>query len=372
MIPFCLLFLALAAAQQPEVAPIQLERAPGNAQFAGVYHPATGLQPAGSQARFGPELIWNCQVLGNYYSVRGARQEWIDEGVLPQRHAQPVEQINGLSYSYCSGDDQPNGLVSVMRIYEETAACAGPADWPVSTCAYTLTGLPAGDSSGNLLCWTVQIDLAGFECDLAVDPAQQQLFGWSNTFPQDLTQTGPRYATGDGHTWLGSENSFVWFDRHESSRNAAFLGCYWWGGLPLAQFAMGLHAQVPEVFAETARGGAGADDSLKLYALNSFRVGEAPMVEVRAIADGQLVPSTRLWASTERVDMGLQQALGLDAHLLVPRWKLAWDEGADGFHTGPVIPAWAAGRTYYLQAAQLGAAGRPTAFSAHALRVHVP
>ena len=50
-----------------------------------------------------------------------------------------------------------------MRIYEETAACAGPADWPVSTCAYTLTGLPAGDSSGNLLCWTVQIDLAGFE-----------------------------------------------------------------------------------------------------------------------------------------------------------------------------------------------------------------
>ncbi|MAW59476.1 MAG: hypothetical protein CMJ94_01430 [Planctomycetes bacterium] len=364
MLLSALTLLMLQQAAPPE---LELHRVPGNAQFAGVYHPATGLDRSGQQARQGPELLWNSLNQSNYYSYGGAYQEWIDEGTLPQRHAELNEQINGLRFTYCSLNPHPNGVSDVLRIYEENDSCPGPPAWPTSTCAYTLQGLPGGTPNGEVQCWVVYVNLSGFECNLEIDPAQGQMFGWSHTWRSE--QTGAWVCWRVPH---GSEDNFDWYDRTATNQNAAFLGCYWFGGQPPSQFVMGFYGSPPDVFAESARSGPGADDNLMLCAEDSFRVGQAPVVRVLGLDEPGLVKNSLLWASTQRVEMDLQPALGLDAHLLVPRWNQAWESHSpSGLHQGTALPAWASGRTYYLQAAQLGPAGRPLAFSAHALRVLV-
>lgn len=343
-------------------------RTTGAPQYAGVYHPATGLQPGGNGARFGPELIWNSHRLGNYYSVPGADQEWIDEGVLPVRHAEPVEQINGMRFTYCTTVSSTNGLSGVVRFYDETAGCSGPLDWPASDCEFAIAGLPGAGQGNSLTCWTVDLDLSGFECDLPVDPAQTQLFGWSMT-----------WAHHDTGSWLtshpmppGGECYFTWFDRTESSYNTAFLGCYWFSCIPPEQFACALYGQPPDVFAESSPYGPGQDATLKLAALDTLQIDQAPMIEVREIGSGHLSGPSQLWISRSRVDLNLEAVLGIDARLLVPRRQLVWDSyETSGFHMGVPLPAVAQGKTYFIQAAQYGAGGLPIAFTAHALRVTV-
>lgn len=366
MLTFSALAL-LSLPQTPATQSVPRYRTTGAPQYAGVYHPTRGLDPGAPRSRFGPEVIWNAHRLGNYYTIPGSNQEWIDEGILPQRHTELTEQINGMRFTYCSQDPNPNGLDGVVRFYEETVICGGPPSWPSENCQYEVIGLPGASQAGIVECWTVDLDLSGVECNLGLDVASQQHFGWSVTWESDLT--GP---------WLmaapmppGGDCSWVWYDRNESNPNQAFLGCYWFGCIPLEQFTCALFGQPPEVFAESSQDGPGADDSLSLHALTGFVAGQSPVVEVRRIGRGTLIGGSQVWASKDRVDIDLQCHLGLDAHLLVSRNHLVWDDvELDGVHETGTIPPWMVGQTYYLQAAQPGGLG-PIALSANALRVTV-
>ena len=167
-----------ATAQQKQQ--MTVNKVTATPQFAGQYHPSTGLvQSNGSTAKFGPESIYNNNVLTGYYSIPGADQEWIDEGVLVDRNSTSTDQINGMNFTYCSADSNPNGIATIVTIYDETVRCAGPAVWPAADCAYGVAGLPGGNN-GNLACWIVTLELTGFECNLATDASGNKLFGFAN------------------------------------------------------------------------------------------------------------------------------------------------------------------------------------------------
>jgi hypothetical protein len=131
--------------------------------------------------------------LSNYYVLAGQLQEFVDEGILLDRNHDSIEQLNGMEFTYCSIDPSPNGIGATINFYDETLPCQGPSSWPVADCSYSFDGLPGGPN-GNLACWTIELDLTGFECDLTTDPAAQRLFGWSTTWNQPAS--GPWLAQG--------------------------------------------------------------------------------------------------------------------------------------------------------------------------------
>ncbi len=242
--------LLLAGLATPAVAqiqaPVQKATTP---QFAGVYHMGEGtLDRSATSPRLGPAVLFNNMILSGYYSVPGAGQEWIDEGGLLDRNApipgdpDPWDQINGFDFVYCSTEPDPtqnSGTISIT-FYDETVRCAGPPTWPTANCAYDIIGLPLGGATGNIQCWIVTVDLmCGFECppdmsgefrteDLGV---VDRLFGWG--FIPAQNNTGPWLAKGG----YRRDNSFTWFD----PTTGAFIGCFWFGGFPFANFAMRLY-----------------------------------------------------------------------------------------------------------------------------------
>ncbi len=225
--------------------PVQKATTP---QFAGVYTLDGGLQKTAVNGRSGPAVIFNNMILSGYYSVPGAGQEWIDEGGLMDRNTSLTDQINGFQFVYCSTEPDPTGNSGTIDItfYDETVRCAGPPTWPTANCAYSIVGLPLGGPTGNIQCWIVTVDLGcGFECppDLTSDFRTEEmgvvdrLFGWG--FIPMQNNTGPWLAKGG----YRRDNSFTWFD----PTTGAFIGCFWFGGFPFANFAMKLYGNAVNV-----------------------------------------------------------------------------------------------------------------------------
>lgn len=361
------LTLVLASAPQvdDDAQRVRIERASGAPQFAGVYHPRFGFREATDRgARFGPEIVWNAPQLSNYYSIPGAEQEWVDGGTLRRRHAEPREQFNSLEFTYCTSINPPAGLASTMRFYDEHVECRGPSAWPTANCSYGLSGLP-GHSNANstLSCWTVAVDLSGVECDLALDPVQNRMFGWSNTWEND--DTGPWL------TWAnapGVDNSFMWYDRVAMTNE----GCWWHGGLAILQFDLRLWGQPPEVFAYTSQAGVGADMSLALEAHDTARAGASILFTLIDLTQGTSAEAPgMLFASWARADQDLQARFGIDASLLIDADQVKWRSfSSHGTHQSPTIPSSAKGNSIYVQGVQLLGA-RPTRLTAHALEMIV-
>jgi hypothetical protein len=221
-------------------------------KFAGVYKAATGEFLPASQERSISVVIFNNMTLTNYYSVPGANQEWIDDGILNDRNQSPghgpwfSDQVNAFDFIYCSSDVAPTGTITITY-YDENVECAGPVNL-VPLCAYAITGLPMGTATGALQCWIVSVDLkGGFECPnnaaqtfrtTEAHPANP-LFGWG-IIPA-LNNTGPWIRKGG----KGTVNDFTWFDRSVSP--PIFVGCFWFGGVPFASFAMKMYGYEPNV-----------------------------------------------------------------------------------------------------------------------------
>ena len=343
-----------ATAQQKQQ--MTVNKVTATPQFAGQYHPSTGLvQSNGGFAKFGPESIYNNNVLTGYYSIPGADQEWIDEGSLVDRNSTSTDQINGMNFTYCSADTNPNGIATIVTIYDETVVCAGPATWPAADCAYGVAGLPGGNN-GNLACWIVTLELTGFECNLATDASGNKLFGFANIW--DNANTGPWLSNGG----LNNDNSFVWFDTLANNANNAFLGCYWFGGAPHAGFATEFYGNAVETTSFSSAGGPGADDNLILGTDVSAQVGSTVNFTVLDGAFGSAVAST-LWASASAVDVDLSGSFGIDAHMLANYNSRRFTSvSATGTHTLTVPAGAGGGKTWYTQAAT-GAGGAPTAMS---------
>ncbi|NQU48856.1 MAG: hypothetical protein HQ519_09435 [Planctomycetes bacterium] len=214
-----------AISQQKQKVKVQAAVTPNHA---GIFAPAGGLNIAGTGGRVGTVHIVNNSTLTNYFSIPGAQQEWIDNNILMDTDGTGAESVSTLKYTYCSSDVNPNGISEVLTIYDDSIYCAGPSNWPVADCAYSVSGLP-GAVNGALACWIVTLDLAGVECNLTDGHGGSA--GWGQVW--DNSSTGPWLANGG----LGQTNSFTWFDWNVPNANA-FQGCYWFGGVPHAGFDM--------------------------------------------------------------------------------------------------------------------------------------
>ena len=247
-----------------------------NPKFAGVYRMDTGLDASASAARSGPAVIFNNNVLSGYYSVPGAAQEWVDEGGLYDRDGLKLEdQINGFNFTYCTSEFDPNGVggTYIATFYDDNIWCAGPSTWPTAVCAYGLGGLPLSPD-GNLGCWIVTVDLmGGFECppDLSTSfPTEgvpdingaPRYFSWGGTW--DVNNTGPWIARGG----YRRDNSFTWFD----TNTGTLAGCFWFGGFPFANFAMGMNGNAAGIKCYTG-GGFGTPNQLGLTISGSITAG---------------------------------------------------------------------------------------------------
>lgn len=238
-------------------------------QYAGTFHPSTGLVTPGSERNraIGNYLIVNNNRLSNYYSVPGKNQEWVDNNVIAYRSTTGDEQANGISYVYCSAETNPNGIFETIHIYDDSVYCAGPTNWPVSDCSYTVEGLPGGNN-GNLACWLVVLDLYGVECNLTSGHGGSM--GWGQVWDNDTS--GPWIANGG----LGQTDSFTWFDRDAPNANA-FQGCYWFGGLPWVGFSFQLWSGPEDsyrYFAEDLGGTSTALDGWQLQVDRAVKKGE--------------------------------------------------------------------------------------------------
>ncbi len=327
-------------------------------RYAGIYLPGLGLTPPNQTHRSAsaPVTLYNNAQLSNYYSFPGARQEWIDEGSLIPRHSQDGEQVLGAQLTYCTRAIRPGGLRADFRIYEQSAPCAGPNSWPASSCSYTLVGLPASPN-GNDACYTIDLDLRGFECDLDT-PGAPHTFGWSVVW--DADDTGLYTAWGGP----GNSDTFVWYDIDRGSRNAAYMGCYWFGGKPRAGFALQLFGGPPETFAQRASN-PGSADSLTLTAETQLTNDQLSVLHLRDRISHDQVDGV-LWISRARVERSLlSTGFGLDARELAafparlrPPNLISSQRGAFRVTPRGLPPG-----NWYSQAAQLDGFGQPIALS---------
>lgn len=191
---------------------------------------------------YGPDILFSTVAGFAYYWSTpggGTLQEWVDEAQLPNRGLTKLEQVTGMSWSYCEGLGT-SYFDATVRLYNDTTACVGPSSWTpgshsFATCEYLVTGLPGAG------CWQVGIDLScGNECVLpdGTNPLSltQGTIGWSVTAAPAGYYSGPilqRLADAPP----GSQDLFEWQDR-----NGSFFGmgayynatCYWFGGNPHA------------------------------------------------------------------------------------------------------------------------------------------
>jgi hypothetical protein len=346
----------LASAPAPQAPPQETQRlhratAP---VFAGTYHPTHGFlgHTQQSSARQGPATIFNNAQLSNYYSFPGARQEWIDEGTLLPRHADQREQIQSARITYCTRDIRPQGLKARLRIYEQSRACAGPDSWPTSTCDYVLTGLPSSPA-GNDACYAVEIDFSGVECNLSALPAPQT-FGWSVAW-HDVDQTGLYTAWGGA----GNDDSFVWYNPDRGSRNAAYLGCWWFGGKPRAGFALELRGGPANTFVYNPQQ-PGAQDTYRLTIDAQLQDQATSRFFLRKAATGKRAEGM-LWFSAQKVERSLLGTpLALDAHELAQFATRLRPPDVVQIKNGmtPFTPVGMPAGVYYSQAAALDASGQ--------------
>jgi hypothetical protein len=341
--------MSSVSAQQKQSMTVQ--KANTSPIFAGVFHPATGLNSSsGNTPKVGPVTLYNNNNYSNYYSLPGKDQEWVDNGRLLDRNHDSLEQFGSFDFTYCSTSSNANGVTTTIRFYDESVYCAGPVNWPTSDCAYQFNNLPGG-TNGNLACWFVLVDLAGVECNLTSDPAGNQRFGWSHTWGDNFS--GSWIAEGG----LGQTSSWTWWDRNASNANSGYQGCYWFGWPPWNGFAMAAQGN----YAETSNVDCppGIDDSLWLSINDEVQVGKTVSWTVTGQSAGA---TTHFWASPDVVCNDLNTAFGIDAHEIARYGSRVFQNDALGSHTFTIPPTAGGGLTWYTQAATRSA-GLPTAMS---------
>lgn len=333
-----------ASAQQKQQ--MTVNKTTATPQFAGTFHPSTGLVNSnGGVAKLGPDSIFNNNILSNYYSVPGMDQEWIDEGILADRNSGSTDQINGMNFTYCS--NEAVAIQNTITVYDEVTICGGPLAWPTADCAYAVGGLP-GQNNGAFACWIVTVDLTGIECNVTTDPAQNRYFGWGQAW--DNASTGPWIASGGN----GADNSFTWFDTNAPNANAAFLGCYWFGGTPFANFAAQLFGNPVETFSySSATNGRRADDNIVMTLDASAQAG-ATVTFSTGVA-------TTLFAASTAVDVDLLPIFGIEASLLADYQRRQFTSTGLTDHA-VTVPAGISGM-FYTQAGAVDINGNPTAMS---------
>jgi hypothetical protein len=278
--------------------------------------------------RSGPETIFNNRGgIAYYYTNLASTDEFVDEGSFPMAGVNNTEQANGMTFDYCSSVPSPVGANTVdaeVRFYSETIGFVGVTGWVDANnrneaCGYIIPGLPGGDATGGLQCWTISLNLAGgFECTLP----QEQVFGMADTFgwsvmysdALNLAATGPLIGPTSGY---GVQDYYEYYDMTQPL-GAEYLGTFWFGGGARAQanFSMSLEGNPTDSVAYYSAN-PGTADSIDLQAGVEVRPGQAANWTITNPTAGQ---SYALIASTGTAD--LAALVGGNAHLLV-NWMAA-------------------------------------------------
>ncbi len=292
------------------------------------YTMGQGYQVVNSAQRSGPETIFNNRD-GNiyYYTTLAATDEFVDEGSFAAAGVNGTEQVNGLTFDYCSSvpDAAGTAITADVRLYAEVVAFTGITGWVDANnrneaCGYTLAGLPGDTNLTGLTCWTVAVDLAGgFECTLP----QEQSAGSMDTFAHSVMYndafssggTGPLLDSSLG-TQLGNDygvaDYFEYYDM-SSPLGLEYLGTYWFGGPAKAQanFLIALDGNPTDTQAYYSAN-PGAADTVDLQGDVEVRGGQAAGWTITNPTAGS---NYALIASTGKKDLAV--LVGGNAHLLV-------------------------------------------------------
>jgi hypothetical protein len=210
---------------------------------AGVYSMETGFEVTTQAYRSGPEVLFNNRAgLGYYYTTVLDTDEYVDEGAFAQRGVNGTEQVNGMTWEYCSGipDSVGDALSVEVRFYNDTILGSGPTGWTNTTaergaaCAFGIAGLPGDTALTGLSCWIITLDLAGgFECTLPQETTLggQEPFGMSVVYLDATGSTGPILdsITGGAAPGYGAQDYFEWFDTSQPA-GAEYQGAFFFGG----------------------------------------------------------------------------------------------------------------------------------------------
>ncbi len=220
----------------------------------GTYSLTSGFQVNNQAYRYGPATIFdNTNGAEYYFSTLGATEEWIDECAFAATDLDGNEQINGISWEYCSmvPDVAGTAITTELRFYNDTVLGAGPTGWldlvagtnQNAQCGYLIAGLP-GDLSGTFAinCWGVTVDLsAGFECSVPQELTpggftELNGIGWMYYDAGSLGLTGPvldsTWSFGGAGTAIpgyGSQDYFELFDL-SLGLGAEYVGAFFFGG----------------------------------------------------------------------------------------------------------------------------------------------
>ncbi len=166
MINLVLTALLFPAAQLQVVAPQALP-AGTVIKHAGTWSASTGFVPAtnsGGSARGGSELIYSCDGLFSWgttgnIGTGGAWQDWmvIDDFKLKDRNRSETDQVSSLTIAYCTDVQTTQGGYGEINFYNNYTPCA---TLPPPVSRISMYNLPMS-SSGNLECWSIDIDLTG-------------------------------------------------------------------------------------------------------------------------------------------------------------------------------------------------------------------
>jgi hypothetical protein len=257
----------------------------------GIYKMDTGFEATPIAYRSGPETLFNNRDGVTYYFTYSlATDEYADGGAFPARGVTGEEQVNGLTFEYCSAMADPNGtgvLDTELRFYEanDQANFAGIVGWVDASnrneaCILGLTGLPGDQQGTGIGCWILGLDLAGgFECTLPQEsaPGTLEAWGWSMTYLDPAGTSGPLLDSIVGATnfGYGVSDQFQWYDMTQVA-GAENLGAYWFGGAPKlnANFNLSLEGNANDSMAYSAANPL-ANDTLVWGADSEVRPGQA-------------------------------------------------------------------------------------------------
>ena len=260
------------------------------------YTMGSGFQIVDQTPRSGPETLFNTRDATIYYYTGLTQTDmYLDEGSFAAAGVNGTEQVNGITFDYCTDAQTANEVASDLSFYAETIAGVGITGYidtvnDNAACAYLITGLPgAWDFYTNTAipfgCWSVGINLAGgFECTLPQEatPGAMNTFGMGNTMYNSglafSSTTGPFLDSlygFDAMNHYGAADLFEWYN-DLLGPGYEWAGTYWFGGPPKAQanFTTELFGNPTDTVA-TYSATPGAADTVDLQADVEVRGGQA-------------------------------------------------------------------------------------------------
>lgn len=195
----------------------------------------------------GPVAIWESVDQSGFYTNRipgGALREALDWGLLCGDVGN-FHTVNQFSFAYATADPDgtPGLAVDIWFYWDFDTSCPpGPQGQLAGfNClandgvGFDIGGLPG--SPGGIAGWIVDIDLSGgFEFNI---PAGADI-GYSYANWRTFTNAGPLITNENQIAAPGTENAF---DSNTSAPQVGYIGTFWFGGTPYAQFYMEVYAQ---------------------------------------------------------------------------------------------------------------------------------